>query len=215
MARIARSSQVCVHGCCLTETDIYLLVEVTGPTLGRFVQVLCARYGRWLNGWRGALGHVFQQRCRSVRLNGENVSAPESRTLIREVVRHLHRGARGVRRGEGRPLLLWSTRAAYERRERVPWLHTALVLRLFGSERRPARRGSISHEEFHPEQFESGDKTFLHWLQINQPEDEKRATLDEVIDAACVRLGVDRRSVLSASRARTLSLRGVDCSTGD
>jgi hypothetical protein len=215
-----KKTHVRVHDFCATATDVRLLVEVSDVPLGRFVQHLCTRYSRTANRMRGRSGHLFRQRYQSVLLNGEATGTEDAEAAVREVVHHIARTPVEAHMTEAPGEYEWSSYGGHVGKDCIRWLTSHRVLKLFNAEADLARRsytrciGSpVSGEEWRntgrteaPRRFVTGDAEFIRWIKVQLKHQRKPATLDQLIDTACMRVRVSRPDLLSASRIRKLSM---------
>lgn len=185
-----------LHAVCLTDNDVRLLIEVSEVPLGRFVQHLCSYYSRWVHQRREESGNLFHQRYGSVTI--------EDQSLIPIVIRHIHRSAQTAGMSPDLGSYVWSSYRAYFGREPVVWVTTQ-----YGrspSARSRAKRGRDTTWPPQPEGYIPGDAEFVRWLTLRQRETVKPATLEEIVAATCSRLQIEERALVSAARARYLSL---------
>jgi putative transposase len=206
------AAHVRLHGFCLTDGDVRLLLEVSDTPLGKCIQHVCSYFAHWANRRRGQAGHLFRQRYRAVPLT--------DRSIVPDVIRHIHRSALAA--GLTRELddYVWSSHRSYIGAANLPWVTTHRVLGMFGSytdsarqlyrryvcaRNAPARAIGAPRAEA-PEEFVTGDSKFIRWLVNELREDGRPATLEQIIEATCRRMQVAVGDLVSPSRLRRLSL---------
>jgi len=187
LASALSSSRTRLHAFCVTPYDVRLLVETTDVSVGGFVQRLCTSYTTWTNRRRACSAELFQQHFVSVPVRED--------ATLREAVRHIHRAP--LEAGQTKVLnqYRWSSHRTYLSKEVTPWLTTHRVLPLFKFYQRDILAASCGE----PSKFLPGDAEFIRWLKAKNRQDTRPATLDQLIDAACIRLKCTRRDLVSDS----------------
>lgn len=205
-------TRVRLHGFCLTAADARLLLEPSDIPLGKCIQYVCTYFSHWVNRRRRQARHLFYRRYHAVALT--------DRSLARLVIRHLHRTPMAARIASDWEAYAWSSHGCYLGNDSIPWVTTHRILRVFGldpssargvfrrylSARSAPRRDTKSLMTKPPEEFCSGDGKFVRWLILQLREDERPATLEQIVQATCQRMRVDRSDLVSTSRVRYLSL---------
>jgi hypothetical protein len=194
LASALSSSRTRLHAFSLTPYDVRLLVETTEISVGAFAQRLCTSYSVWTNKRRGRSAELFQQRYVSV-------SVRDGPT-IQEAVRHIHRAPLAAGQTKVLSQYRWSSHRTYLSKESTPWLTTHRVLSLFKSYPRDILAASSSESS----EFIPGDSEFIDWLKEKVTQDTRPATLEQLIEATCIRLKCTRRDLLSKSSVGYLPL---------
>jgi len=122
--------------------------------------------------------------------------------VIREAVRHIHRAPLEAGQTKTLDRYRWSSHRTYLSKEMTPWLTTHRVLPLFKS----YQRDILAAGGGEPSQCLSGDAEFIGWLREKIRKDTRPATLDQLIEATCIRLKCSRRDLLSKSSVGYLPL---------
>lgn len=199
------------HAFCLEPNRAHLLIQVSVEPAGRVVQRLTSRYAHWSNVKLHRSGHLFEQR------HMERLVDPDAYLL--KLIRYVHTVP--LRSGLVTDLAeyQWSSHQSYLGLAKRPWLTTQVAFRML------ARRGALPPEaylrymaeETEPSDvrlFERGsqhdprvigDAAFLSKIPGSVPVRRGTRSFEQLIDAVCLVLNVDRGAVLSKSRKQPLS----------
>jgi putative transposase len=208
-----------VHAYCWDTDAIRLVVQISDMPVGRLMQRLSSQYARRVHRRQGESGHLFQQRYQALLID------PEAYLL--QLIRYLHLlPVRSGRVADPDDYELSSHRA-YLGTSEVPWLTTAVALRLLAQRTGQARSaGSDAVHAYRRLMFDSippeedihfdrggaddprvlGDREFMTQIPRNQRVHRSAYSLEQVIDTVSCTLGLERTEVLSRSRQRRLAL---------
>jgi putative transposase len=135
LGRLAEASAVIVYAWVLLPNHAHLLIRTGGRPLARTMRSLLTGYAGSFNRRHGRVGHLFQNRYKSV--------VVEEEAYFLELVRYLHLNpirARVVADLAGLARYPWSGHIALLGRTACPWQATAEVLAHFGDRQRAARQ---------------------------------------------------------------------------
>jgi REP element-mobilizing transposase RayT len=122
-----------IHAYCLMPNHYHLVVEIDDPTLSSGFQRLNGRYAQTFNHRNHLIGHLFQGRFHSVRV--------ETDAHLLELARYLPLNPVRARLCDEPGDWPWSSyRATLGIGRPAPWLSVDRVLDLFGLDRRRARK---------------------------------------------------------------------------
>ena len=191
---------------------IRLVVQIADMPIGRLMQRLSSQYARGIHRRQGESGHLFQQRYQAVLVDPD--------TYLLKLIRYLH--LLPVRAGRvGTPdECEWSSHRAYLGTSSVPWLTTAVALRMLAQRPDQARYAyrRLMFDSVPPEDdinFDRGgsedprvlgDRRFMAQIPRNQRVQRSTYSLEQVIDTVSCTLGLERSEVLSRSRQRRLAM---------
>lgn len=119
----AQTCDILVHGFCLMNNHIHLVVQPKGDNLSEGIHRLTFRYAQYFNKKTGRQGYLFQGRYRSIAVQ----QGPYLRRLIRYVHLNPERAGLGLAAD-----YQWSSHQAYLGKTCFTWLTKDLVLPLFG-----------------------------------------------------------------------------------
>lgn len=191
------------------EDIAHLVIQIDEQPLGSIVQQVAAAYSRYINRRRGRRGHLFGRAYQSILL---------ARTeYLPELVRHVHLTPVGA--GLVADPADWpsSSHCAYLGQTVTPWLTTQVVFQLLEDR---GWRGRCGYSQFiaqgERQQIAEvygldaietlqvmGDDAFFRWLRDAQ---EERPSLEQIIQAVCVRLQIDPRELHMTSPRPVLPL---------
>lgn len=199
------------HAFCLEPNRAHLLIQVSVEPAGKVVQRLTSRYAHWSNVKLHRSGHLFEQR------HLERLVDPDAYLL--KLIRYVHTVP--LRTGLAANLAdyPWSSHLSYVGVAKRPWLTTQVAFRML------ARRGSLSLDGYQRLMAEEPDPAEVHLFERGSSQDPRvigdaaflakvpgsvaprRGTrsIEQLIDAVCLVLNVERGAVLSRSRKQPLS----------
>jgi putative transposase len=209
-----------VHAYCWETGAIHLVVQISDMPVGRLMQRLSSQYARRVHRRQGESGHLFQQRYQALLID------PEAYLL--KLIRYLHllpvRSGRVTSPDEDD----LTSHRAYLGARQVPWLTTAVALRMLAQRTAQSRNSAVADgvhayrrlmfDSIPPEEdinFDRGgvddprvlgDRQFMMQIPRNQRVHRSVYSLDQVIDTVSCTLGLERNEVLSRSRQRRLAL---------
>lgn len=206
--------RVDVHGLCFANSDVRLLLESSGPSIGLAIQYVCSHFAHWSNRKHGRSGPLFRQRYRAV---------PFGDRLLLRVIRHLHRTPIDAGLTSDLDRYPWSSHGSYVGSHVIPWVTTHRLLRMFSLDPIVARqkyrrfvtaRAAPKHSlalmgngmAAPPHEFCRGDRPFLRWLTAQERLEHLPATLEQIVMATCKRFQIELDDLVSSSRVRRLSL---------
>jgi len=205
-------THVRLHAFCLTDHDVRLVLEPADTPLGKCIQYASTYFAHWINRRRGFVGHLFFARHHAI--------AVQDRLLLRSVIRHLHRTPLAARAARDLDAYAWSSHRCYLGIDTIPWVTTHRILGMFGLDPsyarsvyhryvtvrgRPGIQSTMSRSR-PPEEFCGGDGMFIRWLTLQLREEQRPATLEQIVQATCQRMRVEEGDLVSPSRVRYLSL---------
>jgi putative transposase len=195
-----------VHGFCLMNNHVHLLIQVGDVPLSRGLQNLSFRYTRWINRQRGQIGHLFQGRYKAVLVDAD--------AYLLELVRYIHLNP--VRAGlvTDPAAYPWSGHRSYLGLEELSWLYPEWVLgqfakRLATCRQRYAAFVAAGITQGHRPEFHGGDDDarvlgedrFLAQV-LEAPLGLPPPTLDAIVDEVCARRGIREEDLGGPARAR-------------
>lgn len=140
-----------IHGFCLMDNHIHLIVQVAEIPLARVMQNISLRYTKWINYSQGRTGHLFQGRYKALLIDAD--------AYLLQLVSYVHLNP--VRAGMTTvpEQYRWSGHLAYLGRGEIPWLTTDWVLSQFSPNLTSARQG---YEEYVLNHLEEGKQAKYH-----------------------------------------------------
>jgi hypothetical protein len=189
---------------------LHLAIQVSGKPLGRVVHGFATRYARYFNAKYSRSGHLFENRYFS--------SLVDVDSYLLELVRYIHRNPVKAGLATDPGSYRWSSHRYYTGDRRLEWLSTDLVLSLFNTdmdrakselERFVTKKPADDYDEEVFVEFDSGRQK---WREGNPDFDlESAATclpaisLEEIVESACDRHGIDIVQLSGPSRQRDIS----------
>ena len=200
-----------VHAYCWMPNHIHLLVQVSDAPLGKLLMRIASRYARKHQRQLNTTGHLFERRYHAVLVDADAYLL----TLLRYI--HLNPVRAGlVTDPSAYP---WSSHHEYLGRRRVPWVCTQFALAMLANDPALAVQGYLAWMsdsgstrwgegtlKTHAESRQVlGDDVFLKRLTAAPPRAVGARTFDDLV-AECSRLfGISPETIVSRSRARSLS----------
>lgn len=204
-----------VHAFCWMTNHLHMIVEVSDIPLGRVMMWVASRHARIVQNDLVTTGHLFERRYHALLVDKD--------AYLLELVRYIHLNP--VHAGIVHDPLRyrWSSHGAYMGTRDLPWVTTDFVLRALHEDPMKARE---LYADFIRKGIEAGfdptiliahkrdprvlgDDSFLRNVirrPLPKPEDMLyKRSLDDIIDEACRRFGVQRIALLSPSRIRALT----------
>lgn len=197
-----------IHAYCLMENHAHLAIRVGDAPLSRIVQNLAFRYTRAYNRRAGRVGHLFQGRFRSLLVDRD--------AYLLELVRYIHLNP--VRAGlVSEPASwAWSGHRAYLGKDRIAWLDSEPILRMFDERdvRRARRRyagfvreglGETYREELHRGDVDArvwGDEAFVRGILGGSGPPAAAPRLSAIIAAVCAATGLGEPLLRANGRGR-------------
>jgi putative transposase len=200
-----------IHGFCLMNNHVHLVIEVGAQPLAKIMQNLSFRYTRWVNKKHKRIGHLFQGRYKAILVDRDN--------YLLELVRYVHLNPVRAKLVRQAHLYRWSGHRAYLGREILPWFTTEWVLGQFGTRLGTSRKryeifvregyGEGRRDEFHCGGDDDGrvlgDDRFTQRI-LNKPVIAPRhVTLDTLIQTVCREYKLTEKALASAGRERARS----------
>ena len=189
---------------------LHLAIQVSGKPLGRVVHGFATKYARFFNAKYAQSGHLFENRYYANLVDVD--------TYLLELVRYIHRNPVKAGLVADPRSYLWSSHRYYVGSRRLDWLSTGLVLSLFHSDMNRAKteldrfvseRVADDHDE---ELFAVSDIDRLRQQDANPEFDLESAgkcmpgiSLEEILESACARNGIDAALLSGPSRQRDIS----------
>lgn len=197
-----------IHAYCLMANHAHLAIRVGDASLSRIVQNLAFRYTRAYNRRARRVGHLFQGRFRSLLVDGD--------AYLLELVRYIHLNP--VRAGlVSEPASwAWSGHRAYLGKDRIAWLDSGPILRMFDERdvRRARRRyagfvreglGETYREELHRGDVDArvwGDEAFVRGILGGSESPAAAPRLSAIIAAVCAATGLGEPLLRANGRGR-------------
>ena len=211
LAKVALRCRARVLGFCWEDDAIHLLLFIRDVSVGRIMQSLAGQYARLLHGRHGGRGHLFDRRYSSWLVDAQ--------AYLLKLIRHLALLRVRAGRVADPDDDMRSCHRAYAGLTHIAWLNTRIALHLLSESpqealqkyRRLIYQGSASDDI----DFESaaavdrrilGDADFVRSLPRGAGVYRTTLTLDQIIDLVCMKLGVERKDLMSKSRKRELVL---------
>lgn len=200
-----------IHGFCLMNNHVHLVVEVGDQPLAKIMQNLSFRYTRWVNKTHQRVGHLFQGRYKAILIDRNN--------YLLELVRYVHLNPVRAKLVRQAHLFRWSGHGAYLGRENLSWLTTEWVLGQFGTRLSTCQKryeafvreghGGGRRDEFHSGGDDDGrvlgDDRFTRRV-LNIPViAPKRVALGTLIKAVCREYQLSEKALASVGRGRVAS----------
>jgi len=205
-----REEQARIHSFCWMTNHLHLAIQVSGKPLGRVVHGFATKYSRYFNAKYVRSGHLFENRYYA--------NLVEIDEYLLELVRYIHRNPVKAGLVANPGSYLWSSHRYYVGRSRLDWLSTTLVLSLFHSD---SNRAKFEMERFvlqgisdeHADELFSRTANDRQQLQETNPDFDlelagkclPRVSLEEIVESACVRNGIDDAELSGPSRQRNIS----------
>jgi REP element-mobilizing transposase RayT len=197
-----------IHGFCCMTNHSHLVIQTSDIPLSQIMQNLSLRYTKWINYTQSRTGHVFQGRYKALLLDAD--------AYLLELVRYIHLNPVRAQMTASPDDYPWSGHRSYLGKEVLPWLTTDLVLSMFSSDIKKARRdyasfvaegiGDARRDEFHSGTFEGrilGDDIFTDEAlrRANQPQ-VLDYSLSDLLDVVCRRFGITEEQLKFPGKAR-------------
>jgi REP element-mobilizing transposase RayT len=194
---------------CWMTNHLHLAVQVDDTPLDKPMQRLAMRYALHIHRDAGQTGHLFERRYRSILVDADS--------YLLALVRYIHLNPVVAGMAADPMAYRWSSHRDYLGRATVPWVATAFVLALFGSEVPVARvrysrfMRSWTNEDLAPfEKQESRDTRAMEPelpgrdRKQRLPAPEERETLEQVAARLCRDHRISLTELASPSRERRL-----------
>lgn len=211
VATVAKRYFAHVLAYCWTPSDARLVIEITDMPIGRIIQGIAVKHARHINEKRGERGYVFHKPCRRVLIDRQ--------TELLSVVRHVHRTPIAMELTPDLETYQWSSHRIYLGKTHARWLTTNVVFDALGSnldEQTQAYQKLMMTEGEGRNEVEgagdcaaqpgkAGDIAFLSKFDGRHTDEKPTVSLDQIIDAVCRRMSVERTQLLSERRHRRLA----------
>lgn len=200
-----------IHAFCFMGNHIHLVIQTGKVGLSRIVQNFAFRYAAYLNKMKKRVGHIFQDRFKSILVDSDR--------YLRELVRYIHLNP--VRAGLVKcpENYFWSGHRTYMGSDRISWLTTGRVLCDFGDSSQSHRKAysdfieeGIGLEE--KSDFETGnehgilgDGEFVEELIVPNilRTDEMEPSLDKLVSLICCRYEISLEVLIRGSSTARVS----------
>lgn len=198
-----------VHGFCLMDDHVHLLLEIGNIPLSKLMQNLAFRYTRWVNRRQQRTGHLFQGRYRAILIDQEK--------YLLDLVRYIHLIPVRAKQVRDPTAYAWSGHRSYLGWETLPWLTTQRVLQGFAADADEARqryaRFVLAGVDLPPEpHFHQGGRSdtrilgnegFVHdILTAKAPSIRQPPALDTVVQEICRAYGLSEVQLSSRQAGR-------------
>ena len=196
---------------CWEDDAIHLILFIRDVSVGRIMQSLAGQYARLFHGRHGGHGHLFDKRYSSWLVDAE--------AYLPKLIRHL--ALLRVRAGHVTDPDddLRSCHRAYAGLAKIAWLNTSVALHMLADSpdeglekyRRLIYQGTAGDDiDFERASAVDrrilGNAEFVRSLPRGAGLYRSVVTLEQVIDIVCIKLGLERKDVISRSRKRALVL---------
>lgn len=196
---------------CLMPNHVHLVIQVGEKSLSKIMHNISFRYTRFINARKKRTGHLFQGRYKAILVDADS--------YLLELVRYVHNNPVRAKITETIDQHRWSSHRVYLGLDIVPWLSTDLVLSQFSKHEKTATklyhefvlRGSVEEHrvEFHRGINEGrilGDDRFSEESLIRSKQKFRpKISLEDVIRGVCEVYAIDKKTLLSAGKARPAS----------
>jgi putative transposase len=200
-----------VHAYCWMSNHVHLLVQVGDTPLGRIMLRIGSRYARAVQRRLETTGHLFERRHHPTLVDADE--------YLLAVLRYIHRNPVDARIVPSAAEYPWSSHHAYIGARAEPWVTTDFALRMFHPTRARAvaaylrflqeplcEQSSSLFEQLNPNDPRVlGSDDFIARMQNRSGESAQRATLEEIIQEACLEFSVSEEALQSPSRRRCLT----------
>lgn len=208
-------SDLTVHGFCLMDNHVHLIVQPSSNDLSNGIHRLAFRYAQYFNSRMERVGYLFQGRYKAVLV--------QTGTYLRRLVRYVHRNPLRAGMVADASSYSWSSQHAYSGKTDITWLQTTPLLKLFASDIPTARKMLIDYVDTDDESAKTelnairkatssgvyGDTAFVEMMaeEVDQPNLQPLGSLvplETVIDHVCGVTDTCLEALQSSSRARPL-----------
>lgn len=196
---------------CLMTNHAHLLIHIHDDRLSQVMQYINYRYARWLNRQYKKIGHLFQDRYRSIEVGDEN--------YLLNLCRYIHLNPQAANMVKNLDEYRWSSHQYYMTEKTPNWLIIDFMLSVIKHNTNQDYYSFIAkpvdHELWKPAMFFSDDgniifdEDVIHQMNLenNLRDTVNKKFLSEkiVCDIVCKHLNIDYKSLQCASRKRRLS----------
>lgn len=208
-SRALEQFDVRAHAFCWSPEAIYLALQVSTTSLGRFMQAIASRYAKYLN-FSKSRSPLFRRRYYALLVDMK---------YLPQLVRYIHRCACSTPDAIPYADFPWSSHRAYLRKTPLPWLTTHATLQMFAHHTDAAisRYVDFMNEVAitHPKDFAKhgchdprivGDALFMVTLPRNLPIDRTTRTLEDIILSVLLQQGIERDELITTKVTRAGAL---------
>src|SRR3990167_1443523 len=112
-----------IHGFCLMDNHVHLIIQVKNVHLSKIMQNLCFRYTQWINKKLNRVGHLFQGRYKAILI--------EVDFYLLQLIRYIHQTPLRAKIVTHLNDYRWSSHSFFLGNEWLPWVSKQFVLSMF------------------------------------------------------------------------------------
>ncbi len=119
-----------IHAFCFMNNHIHLAIQVGEVSISKIIHNLAFRYAQHINETQERVGHLFQNRFKSILIDSDG--------YLLELIRYIHLNPVRASIVKSPEEYIWSSHKAYLQMNDIPWLTKDNVLRRFGNTHKDA-----------------------------------------------------------------------------